>query len=307
MHVSLEATGREPLEARARKQPIIAVLVRDARDSVAMVPQIGSEILAHSRVSAVDAPDRWLLVLHGIYGRGRNWTSVARQFVRRRPDWGVLLVDLRQHGDSPNLPPPHTVEACAADVRRCAAASGVNVAALAGHSFGGKVALRAAEEMPLQSLWLLDSTPDARPPSGTAWEMLSLIESLPDRFERRVDLVEALAAHGIAVGVASWMATNLTATDGGFRWRLDFSVMRDLLLDFFRADLWRVIEASHPSRRVHVVKAADSSTLGEEACARIERAHASHGMVSLHRIDGGHWVNADNPDAVIDLWSAHLP
>jgi hypothetical protein len=103
------------------------------------------------------------------------------------------------------------------------------------------------------------------------------------------------------------MATNLTAVGGGFRWRLDFIVMRDLLLDFFGSDLWRVIEASDPSRRLHVVKAADSSTLDEESCARIERAHASHGMVRLHRIAGGHWLNADNPDAVIDLWSAHLP
>lgn len=264
-------------------------------------------MLAHSRVSAVESPDRWLLVLHGIYGRGRNWTSVARHFVRRRPDWGVLLADLRQHGASPDMPPPHTVDACAADVRQLAAASGVNVAALAGHSFGGKVALRAADGLSLQSLWLLDSTPQARSPSGTAWEMLSIVESLPDRFDRRAELVEALSARGVAAGVASWMATNLDPVDGGFRWRLDFTVMRDLLLDFFASDLWRAIEASEPPRRVHVVKAADSTTVDEESCARIERAHASHGMVFLHRIAGGHWVNADNPDAVVDLWSAHLP
>ncbi len=263
--------------------------------------------LAHSRVSAAESPDRWLLVLHGIYGRGRNWASVAKNFVRRRPDWGVLLADLRQHGDSPDMPPPHTVAACAADVCRLVEASGANVSAVAGHSFGGKVALCAAERLSLQSLWLLDSTPQARAPAGTAWEMLAVVESLPDRFGTRAELVEALLARGVAVGVAHWMATNLTPVDGGFRWRLDFGVMRELLLDFFASDLWPLVETGNSSRPLHVVKAADSSTLDEDACARIERAHASHHMVFLHRIAGGHWVNADNADGVIDLLTRHLP
>ncbi|HSM35677.1 MAG TPA: hypothetical protein VK837_04695, partial [Longimicrobiales bacterium] len=57
-----------------------------------------AERLAHERVVADGAtPGAWLYVLHGIYGAGRNWGSVARALVERRPDWGAVLVDLRGH------------------------------------------------------------------------------------------------------------------------------------------------------------------------------------------------------------------
>ena len=37
-------------------------------------------MLNHTRVAAEGhTPDRWLLVLHGIYGSGRNWGSIARR------------------------------------------------------------------------------------------------------------------------------------------------------------------------------------------------------------------------------------
>src|SRR4051812_24710793 len=58
-------------------------------------------ILAHTRVAAPGrTPERWLLVLHGIYGAGRNWGSIARRLVEARPEWGAVLVDLRMHGQS---------------------------------------------------------------------------------------------------------------------------------------------------------------------------------------------------------------
>ena len=41
-----------------------------------------------ARLVGSDAADvRPLLMLHGIYGRGRNWLAVARALVARRPDY----------------------------------------------------------------------------------------------------------------------------------------------------------------------------------------------------------------------------
>ena len=48
-------------------------------------------------------PARWLLLTHGIYGAGSNWRGIARKLVERRPDWGVVLVDLRQALGRPDL------------------------------------------------------------------------------------------------------------------------------------------------------------------------------------------------------------
>jgi pimeloyl-ACP methyl ester carboxylesterase len=50
--------------------------------------------LAATRVAAVGAPDRSLVMLHGIYGRGRNWQAIARAVVAARPEYGCWLVDL---------------------------------------------------------------------------------------------------------------------------------------------------------------------------------------------------------------------
>lgn len=264
-------------------------------------------MLAHTAVTQVPSPSKWLFVLHGIYGRGRNWTSVAKRFVAMRPEWGVALVDLRHHGDSPNPTGTQSLDACAEDVRHTVVGWPGQVAAIAGHSFGGKVALLASERVSVESVWLMDSTPQARPPSGAAWELLDIVDGLPQEFGSRAQLVEALGARGVAEGIATWMATNLVATGSTYRWRLDFVVMRALLIDFFARDLWRLVEDPPSSAMLHVVKAEDSSTMDADACERVERAHARHGRVALHRIAGGHWVNTDNPAAVVELWRAHLP
>src|SRR5690606_41554283 len=52
-----------------------------------------------------------------------------------------------------------------------------------------------------------------------------------------------------------------------------------------------------PARvRIHFVKAEESAVLTEEACARIEEAGRRNGRVRLHRVAGGHWVNADRSE-----------
>jgi hypothetical protein len=40
--------------------------------------------------------------------------------------------------------------------------------------------------------------------------------------------------------------------------------------------------------------------------ARAQKAQSS-GRTFVHTIEGGHWVNADNPDALQDLLMRHLP
>jgi esterase len=279
-------------------------------------------VLHLTRVGGDPPPSRWLAMLHGLYGRGRNWQSIAKEVTARRPEWGALLMDLRLHGDSPAFDPPHTLASAAGDVAHTIhelAHDGTVVPAILGHSFGGKVALALAtppsetrsetlSEAPSQ-IWVIDSTPDARPPSGSAWDMLQHVRALPATFATRAEAIAALEQRGWPTGVATWMATNLRYSDGRFRWILDFDAMESLLRSFFGTDLWPVVESPSAGAgvEIHFVKGEQSHTLTEEACARIERAHAANGRVHLHRLAGGHWLNADNPQAIVDLLVAHLP
>lgn len=264
-------------------------------------------ILNHSRVAAPGrTPERWLLVLHGIYGSGRNWGSVARRVVEARPEWGALLVDLRLHGGSQGFAPPHTLAASAADVDRLVEHLDFHAAAVLGHSFGGKVALMYTRHHgdELRQAWVVDSTLEVKEPSGSAWRIIEIVRSLPAEFGSRGELADALAEHGYPRPLGQWLAMNLERADGALRWRLDWDGVEEMLRDYFRTDLWDVVESPPAGVEVHVVKATESDALDETDVARVEGA-GSHAF--LHRVEGGHWINTENPEAVVELLVEKLP
>lgn len=267
-------------------------------------------VLHFSRVHAPgQAPGKWMLVLHGIYGSGRNWGSLARRLVEARPEWGALLVDLRLHGGSQGFAPPHSLHSAAADVDALVRHLDFHAAAVLGHSFGGKVALLYAQQHgdELRQVWVMDSTPAAREPAGGAWRLLQAVRALPSDFASRDEAVAGLERQGYPHPLAQWMAMNLQPADGRYRWRLDFDGVEVMLRDFFRTELWDVVEQPPAGVELHFVQATESDVLDDDAAARVEAAGRAHGRVHLHRVPGGHWINTDNPDAVLALLARELP
>jgi pimeloyl-ACP methyl ester carboxylesterase len=252
-------------------------------------------------------PPNWIFVLHGIYGAGRNWATVMRRVVRSRPEWGARLIDLREHGDSHGLPGPHTLENAALDLERLAESIG-HPRAVLGHSFGGKVALTWARTRPaeLEQIWIVDAPLEASSPRGSAWEMLGVLGELPGPFDSRDEGVQALLAKGIAEPTARWMATNLEARDDAYHWRIDLGAMRELIEDFFAKDTQDVVESPPPGTEIHIVRALGASTYSDRKAEQI-RSLAEQAPVFLHEVEGGHWLNAENPDAVAALLAKMLP
>src|SRR5882672_2486298 len=81
-----------------------------------------------------------LAILHGLFGSGRNWASIAGRLAAHHRD---IALDLRNHGASPwadTMDYPEMAE----DVRATLRALGHRRFALLGHSMGGKVAMVAA-------------------------------------------------------------------------------------------------------------------------------------------------------------------
>lgn len=274
-------------------------------------PLAGSDIVLAATTVPHEPPAaaRRLHVLHGIYGRGRNWAALAGHLARRRPDWASVLLDLRHHGASPRTPPPHTVEAAAGDVVASAVRRGEAIDAVLGHSFGGKVALRVAAARPaaLRQVWVIDSTPAAATTGGDAWRLLQLLRALPPRFDTRRAAIDAITAAGFAPALAEWMTTNLARAGDDYVWALDLDAMEAFLEDYGRTDLWAVIEDPPEGLMIHLVKATGSGVLTPEACGRIEAAGRRHGRVQLHRVPGGHWIHTDNPQAIVALLARELP
>lgn len=259
-----------------------------------------------SRVGAADAT-RHLILLHGIFGRGRNWQAIAKALVAARPEYACWLVDLPHHGDSGAGSHGDTVAGLAADLDDWLTVEGITPDAVLGHSYGGKVALAFAARHPARTLqlWVIDSTPEARAPSGSAYDMLRVIRSLPPDFASREEAAQALVAAGYAPGVGQWMSSNLQREGDRFTWRLDFAAMAELMNDFFTTDLWATVESPAAGHEIHFLKASESQALSEAAVRRIEGLPPGH--VTLHHRQGGHWIHSESPAEVVALLVTHLP
>lgn len=88
---------------------------------------------------------RPLLLLHGLAGSSANWCELLPDLTAR---YRVLAVELPGHAGSAPLPRGATTADFAGSVAGVLDAEGVEGAVVAGHSFGGLVALRLAEQRP---------------------------------------------------------------------------------------------------------------------------------------------------------------
>ena len=259
--------------------------------------------LHHTRVVAEGAnPSRWVLFLHGIFGSGANWRTFARRWVERDPSWGAELVDLRMHGASQNLPPPHTVQRAAQDLLELELPGSVE--AVVGHSFGGKVALAYvdARRGDLSRAVILDSTPGARPDhrgSESTLEVLAFLERVGAQPNRDAFITRAQEA-GISLGIAQWLAMNLERRGESMVLKLDLEAIRSLLNDYFRIDLWKTLE--RPPGRVHfdIVLGGRSTVFDASERARLNAIVTAHpDRVRVTELPhAGHWVHVDDPEGV---------
>jgi esterase len=256
--------------------------------------------LFHTQVTAAGPPPaRWMLVLHGLLGRGSNWRTFTRSLVEAHPEWGGVLVDLRMHGDSAGFAAPHTVAAAAADLDAVADGLPGPVGAVLGHSLGGKVALAwAARRQGLAYAFLLDTNPGPRPAgrgSETTQQVLSLLRTLPQAWPSREAFVKQVEAAGQPTAMARWLAMNLQHAGEGFVFGLELSAMEALLEDVLVRDDWPLLEAPPPGLAFHVILGGRSRTVEGEDLARMERL-AAQGRLRLTVLpEAGHWVQVDAP------------
>jgi pimeloyl-ACP methyl ester carboxylesterase len=122
--------------------------------------------------SEVGEGSRRAVFLHGLMGRGKNFTRIARALA---DDVRSLLVDLPNHGDSgwtEDFDYPETADIVAAHLRSGFAAEGP--VAVVGHSLGGKVAMALALRHPelVSALVVVDISPVPREGSGGEFEHL---------------------------------------------------------------------------------------------------------------------------------------
>jgi len=186
-----------------------------------------------------------LFVLHGLYGSGRNWATVAKKL---GDDRRVVTVDLRNHGDSP-WADAMDYRSMAEDVGALIERRGAAPAAVLGHSMGGKTAMMLALTAPdlVERLAVVDIAPAPYDKPGVLVyaDMLKGLDL--SSMSRRGDVERALTADVPDPTVRAFLAQNIvTGDDGALHWRLNLDA-----IDTGIADLTRLAHAAgrHPIRR----------------------------------------------------------
>lgn len=106
-----------------------------------------------------------VVILHGLFGSSRNWTSVATALAKLTE---VYSIDQRNHGDSPHAD-THTLADLREDLRAWLEQHNVARPIVIGHSMGGMAAMAFALRYPeaLSGLVVVDIAPRRYPPHHT--------------------------------------------------------------------------------------------------------------------------------------------
>lgn len=232
--------------------------------------------------------------LHGLLGRGRNWATIANALVDSSSS--ALLYDLPDHGESEWLDQfsyAQTADLVAQDLqRRC----GQNPQlVLAGHSMGGKVAMVTALRSPslFSGLAVIDIAPRSSAQVTGFGRYLDAMLSIDlDRLSRRSEAEAALSVAVPDPSVRAFLLTNLRQ-DPHWRWSANLAGLRQALPDIAR---WPHVDGQFTGPTFWIV--GERSGYHQEQDLALLRRYFPR--TKRRVIPGaGHWVHADNPDAVV--------
>ncbi|MDA0240469.1 MAG: alpha/beta fold hydrolase [Proteobacteria bacterium] len=167
-----------------------------------------------------------LVILHGLFGSSRNWTSIAKNL---GANYRVIAVDLPNHGASPWLD-DLSYPAMADAVADFMAGQTLRDVTLLGHSMGGKTAMTLAHRHGhmLDALIVADIAPVAYARDGENLGYLEAMRAVPvDQLARRGDAETYLMDAVPDPGLRGFFLQNLIQEDGKFRWLINLEGLRD--------------------------------------------------------------------------------
>jgi len=232
-----------------------------------------------------------LVILHGLFGSSDNWMSIGRNLAK---NFTVYLPDQRNHGLSPNTD-AFDYDTMAADLLQLLDDQGLEAPIIMGHSMGGKVAMRFAEQHPdrLAALVVVDIAPRFYPVHHQViLEGLNAVK--PWEIKSRKEADERLSAHVKELGVRQFLLKNLYRTDsGGFDWRINLPVISEKI-----GNVGAPIQMEQPfKKRTAFIRGANSQYITTADEAEILTKFPQATIRTIEK--AGHWVHAEQPKAFV--------
>jgi pimeloyl-ACP methyl ester carboxylesterase len=240
-----------------------------------------------------------VVVLHGLFGAGRNWITVARALASQ---YRFHLVDLRNHGGSPHTETMTYLD-MVADVRRLIDTLALDEFTLVGHSMGGKAAMTLALNEPrgLRRLINVDIAPVTYPDRFV--DVIDALQALDlDGIARRSDADRALAQAIPETPVRLFILQNLLFEQGRPRWRLNLATLK--------RDMARILGPLPVAANAHYdgptwfIRGELSDRITAEHLPLMARWFPNHHLETV--IGGGHWPHSEAPAAFMAAFARAL-
>jgi pimeloyl-ACP methyl ester carboxylesterase len=249
-----------------------------------------------------------VVFVHGLFGQGKNWTTIARGLA---DEHRVTLVDLPNHGHSPWTDRVHyldMVEMLAVELEHMG-----EPVTLVGHSMGGKVAMQLALRRPelLRALVVVDIAPVEYPlqggrtddPDEEASPFAAFIAAMRaldlDELKTRDDADAALRSAVPSRMVRSFLLQSLVregvGAGGGWRWRLNLELLeRDLgeLRGFPEPPAGATFDGP-----VLWIAGANSTYVLDEDRPLMDALFPATRLVRIK--NAGHWVHSEQPEVFL--------
>ncbi|MGO2616518.1 alpha/beta fold hydrolase [Brevibacterium aurantiacum] len=237
-----------------------------------------------------------IVFLHGLFGRGKNFTSIAKAL---EPDYSSLLVDLPNHGDSEwteDFSYVDMADSVAAMIAEMTAPDDLPVH-LVGHSLGGKVAMVLALRHPelIDRLVVVDIAPTAGGSLGVFEHLLSSLAEVDlDDIESRTGANEALQAKIPEDTIRGFLLQNLRTTSAGYAWQPNLTLLHESLPTI--GDFPDMGEASFDGP-VLWMAGENSDYVSREDLPLMRSLFPRATLLTVK--GSGHWVHSEQPKTFI--------
>lgn len=247
-----------------------------------------------------------LVILHGLYGSSDNWVTSGRKLSEK---FTVILPDLRNHGQSPHNE-SHTYDDLASDIHELAEDLKLEKFILAGHSMGGRAAMKFALKWPekINALIVIDISPFGSVSSENKFLMQhrEILEAL--RATELTGVLSRAEAEMMISGkipsekIRGFLMKNLRRLeDGSFDWKINI----ETLLEHLPQITGGIIGENENNTLMEgfpvlFVKGGNSDYLPEKDFGKIQNVFPAAEFITVQ--NAGHWVHSDRPDAIEDLF-----
>ena len=230
------------------------------------------------------------VVLHGLFGSGKNWRSFAGSL---EDDFQVWTLDARNHGDSPHAD-SMSYQQMAEDVARFFAENELENVILLGHSMGGKTAMQLALQFPdrIAALIVVDIAPVCYDHLHKQLKLIEAMQELHIAVEMsRSEIEKKLALKIPEKRLLSFLMTNLNRQNGQFQWRIGLEQIAAGMQELLNyPELKSVFKGP-----VQFIGGENSAYLKFEYHALIRKYFPESRITMLENC--GHWLHVEQPAA----------